>query len=340
MKKIKILGDAINKKFQSSDIIISNINNAAKKLELYSEDAYKIVYDCIGNTHGHNPDAMIIVYELIFPHFIFKNVSPLPILGVSRDNLNFILESGYPSHLCDYVHLGVDSKIWSFKEKKKQDKFILLGIGESNSRGGLEIIVQNFCEEFHNNNSIKLYLRDRTASEKFKSWVHEKAVEYKVEIIHDDRHLENFDEEKEIYYKADAAICLNKTSTWNLRTIECMSTGTPLIVIPYAGPRDYTIDNFSALHVDFDLLPFTEQEIINAESIGLRNHLFHPSIHPKIPYWTIPKNSSIKLKMREIVENESLRFFISNYGSITAQKFTWEKCAINIYHTINSIYNN
>jgi glycosyltransferase involved in cell wall biosynthesis len=339
MKNINILGDTNNSKFRSSDIIISNINSAAKKLGIFSEDGYKIVYDCIGNTHGHNPDAMIIVYELIFPHFIFKNIHPKPILGVSRDNLNFILESGYPPHLCDYVHLGVDSSIWSFREKKTQDKFTLLGIGESNSRGGLEFIVQNFCEQFKNSKSVRLYLRDREAGDIFKSWVKEKSIEFNVEIIHDDRHLENFEEEKEIYYKADAAICLNKTSTWNLRTIECMSTGTPLIVIPYAGPRDYTINNFSALHVDFDLCPFTEQDIFDAQKLGLRNHLFHPSIHPKTPYWSIPKNESIKLTMQEMVENSNLRNFISHYGSITSQKFSWEKCAINIYHIINSILN-
>ena len=339
MKKIKILGDPTNKKFRSSDIIISNLNDSAKKLGIYSEDGYKIVYDCIGNKHGYNPDAMIIVYELIFPHFILNNVHPIPILGVSRDNLNFILESGYPSELCDYFHLGVDSNIWEYKKKLKKDKFVLLGIGESNSRGGLELVVENFCEEFKNSKSISLYLRDREASQTFKSWVAQKSLEYNVEIVHDDRHLESFENEKEIYYNADAAICLNKTSTWNLRTIECMSTGTPLIVIPYAGPRDYTIDNFSAINVDFTLEPFQHSDIHYLNTLGIRNHLFDPSMYPKQPYWAIPNKQSVRQAMRRILEDDGLREKISLYGSKCAQKFTWEKSAINLYTIINSILN-
>lgn len=337
MKNINIVGDPNNKPFRSSDIIISNLNKAAQKLGLYSDDGYKIVYDCIGNKHGYEPDAMIIVYELIFPHFIFNNVYPKPILGVSRDNLNFILEAGYPNDLCDYFPLGVDSKVWEYRQKSKKEKFILLGIGESNSRGGLELIVENFCEEFKNTKSIALYLRDREASETFKSWVKTKSIEYNVEIIHDDRHLENFEDEKQIYYNADAAICLNKTSTWNLRTIECMSTGTPLIVISYAGPRDYTIDNFSAINIDFTLEPFQESDISYLNSIGIRNHLFNPSMHPKQPYWAIAKKESVRQSMRRILEDNSLREKISIYGSNSAQKFTWEKSAANLYTIVNNI---
>lgn len=336
-KNIQVLGDPNNKKFCSSDIIISNLNKAAKKIGIYSEDGYKIVYDCIGNHHGHNPDAMIIVYEMIFPHFILTNSYPRPIFGVSRDNLQFILDSGYPSKLADYFHLGVDSKIWSFKEKKSKEKFTFLGIGESNSRGGLELVVQSFCKEFRNSKSIILYIRDRSAHPTFKAWVQSKASEYQVEIVHDDRHLEDFEEEKNIYYNSDAAICLNKTSTWNLRTIECMSSGTPLVVIPYSGPRDYTTDKFSALHVNYSLEFFTENDINQLDSIGLRNHLFHPSSCAKLPKWSMPNEDSARKKMREIVEDKSLRERISYFGSIEAQKFTWEKSAINLHYSINNI---
>jgi len=336
MKKIKILGDPNNKKFCSSDIIISNLNKAAKNLNIYSDDELKIVYDCIGNKHGYTPDAMIIVYEMIFPNFILQNINPLPVFGVSRDNLKFILESGYPANLSNYFPLGVDSNIWSYKERRKiKDKFILLGIGESNSRGGLEIVVQNFCEEFQNNNNIKLYLRDRSSDTIFKTWVQNQASKYNVEIIHDDRHLENFEEEKYIYDNVDAAICLNKTSTWNLRTIECMSSGVPLIVIPYAGPREYTTNRFSALHVEFNLEPFTQESIINLQNIGLKNYLFDPSLSSKQPYWSIPKNTSIKYMMREFFENNNLRESIGYFGSIEAQKFTWERSALNLQLIIN-----
>jgi glycosyltransferase involved in cell wall biosynthesis len=199
--------------------------------------------------------------------------------------------------------------------------------------------VENFCEEFKNTKSVKLYIRDRESSSTFKTWIQEKAREFNVEIVHDDRHLENFEQEKDIYYEADIAICLNKTSTWNLRTIECMSTGTPLIVIPYAGPRDYTTHDFSAIHVKFNLEPFTNFDINYLNSIGLRNHLFDPSMHPKQPYWAIPVKESVRHSMRQLLDDNDLRNKISIYGSISAQKFTWEKSAISLYNIINQILN-
>ena len=329
---IQVLGDPNNQKFCSSDIIISNLNNAAKNLGIYSENGYKVVYDCIGNAHGYNPDAMIIVYELIFPSFILNKVYPKPIFGVSRDNLQFILEGGYPIGLSDYVHLGVDATIWEYRQKEKRGTtFRLLGIGESNTRGGLELVVSNFCEEFTNEKGIELYLRDRSATDIFKTWVQEQAKKYNVHIIHDDRHLENFEEEKEILYSADAAICLNKSSTWNLRTIECMSVGTPLIVIPYAGPKDYSVDNESAMHVKYELSPITIGTLNYLQDIGLKNYLFTPTMHPRTPVWSVPINTSVREKMRQVIDDNAIRLKIATDGSEYVKQFTWE-------NSINALY--
>lgn len=335
MKKIQVLADPNRSKYCSTDIIVSNLNNAAKKIDVYADNEINIVYDCVGNKHGHKTDALIIVYEMVFPKFMLNSSWPKPIFGVSRDNLSFIQEAGYPEELSDYFHLGVDSKIWSYREKKKNKKFILLGIGECNTRGGLELIVSNFCFEFANSKDIILYLRDRTSSDIFKNWVINMAKKFNVEIIHDDRHLENFEEEKNIYYQSDAAICLNKSSTWNLRTIECISTGTPLIVIPYGGPRDYTEHNVSALHVEFDLEEIKNEKLFELSNLGLRNHLFDPAIHPKPPVWTIPKSNSVRRCMRNIFEDKDLREKISFQGSNNMKKFSWEESALNLYKLIN-----
>jgi len=334
---VKVLGDPNNAKHCSSDIIISNLNNAAKKIGIYDDNGYNIVYDCIGNSHGHNPDAFIVVYELIFPAFILNQVYPKPMFGVSRDNVEFMKQGGYPDNLCNLAHLGVDTNVWQFREKQKiQGKFRLLGIGESNTRGGLELVVRNFCEEFANSNSVELYLRDRNAAPIFKQWVQQQANIHNVTIIHDDRHLENFEEEKDIFYSADAAICLNKSSTWNLRTIESMSTGTPLIVIPYAGPRDYSIDNESAIHVQYDLSDIDLNVLNSLQQIGLKNYLFNPQMHPQIPVWSMPNNDSVKEKMREVVENSDLRNKVSIGGAEYVKQFTWEKSVEKLYDTMLS----
>jgi glycosyltransferase involved in cell wall biosynthesis len=332
MKKIQLLADPNRTKFCSTDIIVSQLNEAAKKIGVYSDNEYSIVYDCIGQKYGYKPDAMLIVYEFVFPKFMINSAWPKPILGVSRDNLSFIRDAGYPEELSDYFPLGVDSELWRFKNKNtNNDKFILLGIGECNTRGGLDLIVSNFCLEFTNSKNIILYLRDRSASEKFKNWVKMMAEKFNVIIQHDDRHLENFEEERDIYYQADAAICLNKSSTWNLRTIECMSTGTPLIVIPYGGPRDYSTDNISAIHVEYDLSPLTLDTLQYLEyEIGLRNHLFNPNVHSKTPMWTLPKSDSIRKCMRNVFEDYSLREKISIGGAEQAKYFSWENSVLKL----------
>lgn len=322
-----------NKEFCSSKIIINNLNKSLKLLDLYSEDNI-IVYDCLGQSHGYDNKATIVVYETCFPKLIIDNCRNRPIFGVSRDNLRFILEGGYDHALCDWFPLGVNSEIWSFKEKKREKKIRILGIGESNSRGGLELIVEYFCQIFNKNNGVELYLRDRNASKEFKDWVKRMSADNNVDIVHDDRHLENFNEEKEIHQSSLFAVCLNKSSTWNLRTLECLSTGTPLVTMNYGGPKEYVIDGFNGRFVNFELVNINNYDLLKLNTIGLRNHLLPISMHPFTPYWCSPTFESFKNVILNLIENSQIDR-LSHNARIFAEKFSWEKSA----HSLSYLYN-
>src|SRR3990167_2227378 len=171
--KFKIIGDVNNKKNCSSDIIIQNINRAARGLNLYSDNEAVVCYDCLCQDHGISQkiktDAYICVFELPFSQFILDNANGRPILGVSRDNQSFILDGGYSPEKVSYVNLGVRSDIWKVDAQiKENNKFIVLCNGESNTRSCIIECIQAFGELFANNKDIQLYIRDRDATNIFK----------------------------------------------------------------------------------------------------------------------------------------------------------------------------
>ncbi len=309
----------------SSYIIRSSLNSALKQEGLYDENGKVVVYDILGNSHGHNPDAFISAYELTPPPIILQNMFPKPVLGLSKDNFLLYEQAGYPSNLLNWFKLGVDSEKWRYIYKNKEnEKPTILLCGESNTRGGLELGINGFCNIFKDNQTVRLYIRDRSSSETFKSWIKNKASESNVDIIHDDRELFNIEDELEIYSKVDFALMMNKTSTWNMRMTEMMAAGLPIIATNFQGHREYLCHGFSGIECEFDFHRITEEKIDELKSIGLRNHLFPINMHIN-PIWSIPRDESLKSNILELLENKNLRDKISHGARIMAEKLTWNR---------------
>lgn len=329
--QFKVLGDSNNVPYCSSDIIINNLNSAAKNIDSYSDSNKRVVYDCLGKHHGQSPDAMICVFEFPFPQLIIDNLAGKPTFGVSRDNLWFLLQGGYPTNLSDYFCLGVDSKVWRYcYNPKPKDKFTFLAMGESNSRSNFEFIISLYCQTFSGDNSVRLLLRDRNATDLFKTYVKQMADNYKVEILHDDRQLNNHEEEIQIIQKADCAIFINKSSTWNLPNLQIFSCGIPTLCTSYSGTREYSIDGVSSLEIKYTLEELTDDYLMDAQSIGLKNHLFPRAFYPHPPLFVMPDPKDFKEKLIRIREDKNLRDNLSIGGRLIAEKFTWERAASNL----------
>jgi glycosyltransferase involved in cell wall biosynthesis len=338
MNKFKVVSDPKAASFGSTEIIVKAINDAAKKLDLYSDHDKLVVYDCLGQSHGCNPDAFWVAYELPFPKFIMQSCYPKKILGLSKDNALFAAYGGYPIDKINYVSLGVDKKNWPFIEEKKylKDKFVFTCMCESNTRSGFDILIPAFCEEFENEKGVVLYIKDRSATDVFKTWVKEMSIQYNVEIIHDDRHLENWEDQVKIFESSDVAININRSHTFGMVNLQGMSCGIPTLCQRYSGFTDYTSD-ISNISLKFDVIELNQLKIEELVSIGMKNHLFpiNEANYPNKVFWSEVDKKDLKLKMRSIMDDNNLRNTLKIMSNLVSSWFTWERSAANMSYVLS-----
>lgn len=333
MTKFKVVCDPNTPSFGSTQIIVNAINKAAKNLDLYSDNDKLVVYDCLGQSHGYNPNAFWTAYELPFPGFILQNCYPKKVLGLSKDNAHFAILGGYPRELVDYVNLGVDTKTWRPTTKKYlKDKFVFLTMTESNTRSGLEILIQAFAENFKDQKGVALYLKDRSPTDKFQDWVKNIAETFNVEIIHDPRHLEDHQEEVKIFESCDCHFYLNHTGSFNMTVMQGLSCGIPTVSIRHGGPSDYISHRMNGIAVEYDLVGITQEYINQLIDIGMKNHLFPitNSNHKTLPFWAVPRKEDMKNCMNELLSNKNRLTDLSENAIATANWFSWERSAMNM----------
>lgn len=330
MIKYKILGDKPeNNPVQfSSNIIVTSLNDAAKKLGLYEENGIQVKYDSLCNTHGDKVDCFISSYELSFPNLILYNASNRPILGVSRDNQRFIIEGEYPKDLTGYINLGVDSNKFQFITKNRnKDKFVYCVNTESLVRGGIELSIEAFGKCFEGDKNCKLIIKDRNGTDEFARFISRIAKFYDIEI---DYINANWDTETIIEFSKgiDCFIYLNRSSTFALPPLEGLSMGIPTICINYSGPRDYVIDGINALCPSYNLT-YVKYDMGYLKGIGCRNFFLEQG-YMKEPVWATTSIESIIQCLLEIRENRETREKLNYYGRLTAENMSWEKSALNL----------
>lgn len=337
MKKLKFTSDPANKNVNgSTNIIVNNLNNALKKLDLYDDNSLTIHYDCIGNTHGLDPDAMLVVYEMNFPKFILDNLGSKPMIGVSKDNMSFALNAGYNPELCRYVPLGVDTSIWRpVKRTKYQDRFVVLSFSESQTRGGFLGVLDAFTKAFAaGKDDVILYLKDRATTQTFRDVVDSCREVYKVEIILDERDLTDFTEQNQLYSNADLMLYLNHSSTFALTAIQSLSCGCPLMAMPYCGPSEYLTD-YNGFKINYDLVEITDDILDRMQQFGLRNYLLPRAYYHVAPYWAQPNIDDVVDKLRYAYNNRSCLNDKKTNAIATAKNFSWERSALNFARTLD-----
>lgn len=340
MQKFQIKGDPKNPERFSSKIIIDSLNNGARKAGIHSENDKLIVYDCIANQHNLNPDAIICCYEFTIPYFVKYNSQNKPLIAVSRDNMIFLLESGYPKSKIGYINLGVDSEKFSKVEKKYyKDKFVCLSMTESLVRSGLEILIDGFGNAFSGNKEALLYVKDRNATLEFEKWIRNRAKYYNIELLYENNHLNTIEKILNMYSHADVHYYLNRSTTWGMNVLESISCGIPTASPMYSGPREYISDKLSGIGIEFELEDITQNKLIELQSIGMRNFFFpiNQENYPRQPYWCKPKVESVSKTLLELYKNKELRKTLSFNGRAMAEQFTWERSAMNLSYTLGKL---
>jgi len=341
MVKFKIECDPNARPFCSTRIIVDNVNNAAKKLNLYSDVEKVVMYDTLCSSHGFRRiDAFWCAFELPFPRIIQQNAGTKPILGLSKQNALFAAYGGYPRNLVNYVTLGVDSNFWKpTKKVYNLDKFVFLAFCESNNRSGFEDLVEVFGNAYSGGQTkIQLYIKDREATPKFKEWVKERAEFWDVDIVHDDRHLEDHNEEIKLIQGADCGVCVNHSHTFGMVMSQSMACGLPQILIPYSGPGDYA-DKMNSFIPEYTIEEVTQEMVDDLSKMGMKNYLFpiNENNYPSKPFWARVDHESLRHKMDEAMFRKEKLQQLSEISVLTARWMTWERTAINMSYVLSQL---
>lgn len=333
LPKYIVYGDENNAPSFSSSIIIESLNKAAKNLGLYDENGLSVCYSCVGYQHNRDADCIICCYELPIPQIILENLSGKPVLGVSKDNLYFLLDGGVKKELASYFILGIDTEIWAPVERKKgqDDKFVILTYTESLTRSGiLELFWAIAKMEKKDRNEILLYIKDRNATPIFEKNIKELAQGNDVNLFYNNCHISNVEEERGIYAQADCHFYLNRSSTFSMTTIQSMACGVPTVSLKYSGPNEYLSDQFSGLAVEYDLVPINlENQIL--QNFGMRSFFFPCR---DTDYWARPRINSVQNCILKLKSNAALRKRLSIYGRKIAETMTWESSALQLAYRL------
>jgi glycosyltransferase involved in cell wall biosynthesis len=336
--KFKVVGDPNNQSRFSSKIITDSLNEAAKSLGIYSDDALTVVYDGCCNHHGYNPDAIICTYEISFPNILTQNANGKPILGVSRDNLNFIIKGNYNKDLAGYFPLGVDSNLYPKVEKTKNLSQFTVGVyTESLIRGGIELCLQSFAKAFSGNSDCKLLIKDRNATERFQQFVRYFAEKNNILVDYQNLHFNTIGQITDWFSGVDCHLYMNRSSTWAMPPLESMTMGVPTLAVAYSGPREYIFDEETGIEI-----PFSE-EGINADfpmltEIGCRNFFFL-SGYSSQPTWAVGNTEKAAEKLIKLKNNKQLRDKISIQGREYAIKnLSWQNSALKLQEQLTRWY--
>jgi glycosyltransferase involved in cell wall biosynthesis len=328
--KFKVVGDRNNQSRFSSRIITESLNEAAKSLGMYSDDSLTVVYDGCCNHHGYNPNAIICTYEITFPSILIQNANGKPILGVSRDNLNFITKSGYSPEKAGYFPLGVDSKLYpKIKKIKNLSQFTVGVYTESLIRGGVELCLQSFAKAFSGDADCKLLIKDRNGSEKFHQFVTHFSEKNNILVEYQNLHFSNISEITDWFSGVDCHLYMNRSSTWAMPPLESMTMGVPTLAVAYSGPREYIFDEETGIEI-----PFSEESITvdfpALAEIGCRNFFFLNGYSSQ-PTWAVGNTEKAAEKLIKLKNDKNLSNKISAQGREYAIKnLSWQNSALKL----------
>jgi len=336
--KFKVVGDPNNKARFSSKIITDSLNEAAKSLGIYSDDSLTVVYDGCCNDHGYKADAFICTYEISFSNILLQKAGGKPILGVSKDNLNFILKGGYDLNYSGYFPLGVDSSLYPKIEKTKNLSQFVVGVyTESLIRGGVELCLQSFAKVFSGDKTAKLVIKDRNGTERFSQFVDHFSKENNIIVEYQNAHFNDISQITEWFSGVDCHLYMNRSSTWAMPPLESMTMGVPTLAVAYSGPREYIFDRRTGIEIPFSEVDINK-DFQTLTEIGCRNFFFL-SGYSSAPTWAVGNTAKAAEKLIELKNNAELRNYISTNGRKYAiENLSWGKSALRLQEQLKRWY--
>jgi glycosyltransferase involved in cell wall biosynthesis len=290
--------------------------------------------------NGHlNLELFAINYEFAkntddYDYWIYDAVNNLSHkLAVSQYSKNVLIKAGCPADKVSVMPLGFNPLISQLyvprPQKTQKDVKSILHMTNSFDlyRFGTDLALQAFCEEFKNDSTVELIIKDGGKNP-------DVIVEHIVNIEKQFGKLKpkilivpkfyNKVELADLYLSADAFLAPFRGEGFAIKILDAFAAGLPVAMTMYGGPTEYAnADN--CYPIAYDLIPVGK--CYDTQSLKITN----------APHWAEPNVQSVREQLRKIVE-DPMRFRVGQKARETADLFNWEAAAQKLLKLMRELF--
>ncbi|HLO51647.1 MAG TPA: glycosyltransferase family 4 protein [Kamptonema sp.] len=240
-------------------------------------------------------------------------------LATSEFCKNVLIKSGCPPANVSVMPLGFNPLIAeqyrpkSFKSETDLKSILHMTNSFDLYRFGTDILIQAFCQEFRNDSSVELIVKDGGNQSnlilELIAEVNKKVGNFKPTIKVKGKVVTK-QELADLYLSADAFVAPFRGEGFGIKVLDAFAAGLPVAIPLYSGPTDYA-NTANCYPIAYDVVPVGK--CYDTEYLVIRNS----------PHWAEPNIASLREQLRKIVE-DPMRYQVGKKAKETADQFSWE----------------
>lgn len=322
----------------SFSVINYGINNALKKLNLYSEvDRATFIGFAssldLNQTYKDSIPFYITVWETINTLTIHHIQSTLnknkKIFGMSDQITKLYLKHGIQ---CETLHCGCDTDFWR-PTKSKNEKFTFLHINSSNIRSGLDLTLMAFKAAFQYNKDVQLIIKDTYSSPILEKKINKLILEgCNINYI---SKRSSKTEIRDLYSSSHVGLNLLRMTSWGFPLHEMSACGC-LCVTGNFEPTNVLLKSDHSILID----PLKEIDILSTlDSLVNEWGLYNPYGFDIFGYPEKPRYYDFDIEnyanVIKTIYNEWELYQQIDTISPIKNNWKWEDTALNLFHKLN-----
>jgi glycosyltransferase involved in cell wall biosynthesis len=312
------------------------------QIQVTNQEDYVSIVECIDKNKFWKSDAPCVKIwhqndmaqfvgsgkRIAFPFFELDkfsdiekhNLSSVDSVFVTSQWAKSIVESELPTSDVRVIPLGVDSQIFSEKEKEFSDKTVFFNCGKWEIRKGHDVLVELFNQAFEKSDDVELWMMTNNpflTEEESKEWeslYKNSKLGEKIKIL---TRVKTHEEVYNIMCQSDCGIFPSRAEGWNLELLEMMSCGRQVITTNFSAHTEFCNQDNSLL-VD-----------IKETELAYDGKWFHG----KVGSWATIGDSEKECFIEHMRSLHSSKKH-NKAGVLTGKQFNWENSAKAIINNV------
>lgn len=200
---------------------------------------------------------------------------------------------------------GIEKNKFPFKQRKKDDKFKFLYVGECSDRKGIFHLVKAFIDLFGYNENVELVLRSNDSMLFYGGEKLKKLIEPYPNIIWNHTNTTH-DELCKLYEECHVYVYPSRADTFGMTLLEAMSSGLPIISTKEPGVVELIDGRYDVIHTS---------------SVKVEDHPW------MLGNWGEPNQNGLRSKMLWLYENYNTLDWneLENHSEYVNEELNWEK---------------